>query len=62
MSQLLLSIAVFLAAHLLPSTPLRGWLIARIGRQGFMRAFSALSLGLFVWVWLAFRQAEPETL
>ncbi|MCG8560696.1 MAG: hypothetical protein MI824_12920 [Hyphomicrobiales bacterium] len=61
MGELALSIAVFLALHVLPSTPLRQRLIDTVGRGAFMWAFSGLSLLLFAWVWLAYRRAPVET-
>ena len=62
MHQLVISIVVFLAAHALPSTPLRGWLIARLGRRAFMWGFSFLSILLMAWVVYAYAQAEVETI
>ena len=61
MGELVLSIVVFLVLHVLPSTPLRQRLIDAVGRRAFMWAFSALSLLLFAWVWLAYRRAPVET-
>ncbi|MGI9381546.1 MAG: NnrU family protein, partial [Methyloligellaceae bacterium] len=61
MGELVLSIVVFLALHVLPSTPLRQTLIDAIGRRAFMWSFSALSLVLFAWVWLAYRGAPVES-
>lgn len=61
MSELLLSLALFTGVHLLPSTPLRGRLIDAVGRRAFMWSFSALSLAMFAWVWLAYRRAPVET-
>lgn len=62
MAELALSIGVFLAAHALPSTPLRPWLIDRLGRRVFMAVFSLLSTVLFVWVWIAYRSADIEAI
>lgn len=59
MLELLIAIVVFTAFHALPSTPLRARLIALLGRQAFMWSFSAASLLLLAWVWLAFRAADP---
>ncbi len=61
MTELSAALIVFTLAHGLPSTPLRGWLIGRLGRSLFMWLFSAVSLALFAWVWLAYRAAPVET-
>lgn len=61
MAELIFSLIVFTALHLIPSTPLRAQLIEMLGRQGFAWAFSAASVLLFIWVWLAYRAAFPET-
>ena len=51
MSQLLFSIAVFLAAHVVPSyQPLRQQLVDRMGERSFMSAYGVVSLVLFIWV------------
>lgn len=47
----LLAWAGFLAAHVIPAMPLpRAWLLARLGRHGYLVAFSLLSLLLLVWL------------
>lgn len=51
MTEFLISLAAFLAAHVLPTrTGLRDRAIARIGRAPYMAGYSVLSLGLVVWV------------
>lgn len=60
MLKLSIALFVFTMVHGLPSTPLRGWLIGRFGRQVFMWLFSAVSIILFAWVWLAYRTAPVE--
>ncbi|WEF23956.1 NnrU family protein [Paracoccus sp. S3-43] len=46
--------ACFLGAHLIPALPgPRGWLVARLGRRGYLVAFSLLSIGLLSWLILA---------
>lgn len=41
----------FLGAHLIPAAPApRGWLIARLGRHGYLAAFSLLSVALLIWL------------
>lgn len=43
--------ACFLGAHILPSMPaLRTWLVARLGRRGYLAGFSLLSLLLLWWL------------
>lgn len=60
MLQLLLSLTAFTVFHLVPSTPLRGALIGRMGRPAFMALFSAISVVLTVWVYAAFRLAPVD--
>ncbi|WP_246020807.1 NnrU family protein [Paracoccus subflavus] len=46
--------ALFLGAHMIPALPgPRGWLVARLGRRGYLAAFSLLSIGLLYWLILA---------
>lgn len=46
--------ACFLGAHMIPALPgPRGWLIGRLGRRGYLAAFSLLSIGLLYWLVLA---------
>ncbi|MCZ0960487.1 NnrU family protein [Paracoccus sp. EF6] len=46
--------ACFLGAHMIPALPgPRGWLIGRLGRRGYLAAFSLLSIGLLYWLILA---------
>ncbi|WP_372800355.1 NnrU family protein [Paracoccus seriniphilus] len=47
----LLAWLCFLGAHILPMRPaMRGWLIARLGRRGYIAGFSLLSLLLLFWL------------
>ncbi len=62
MVELVVSLVVFLGVHALPSTPLRSWLIRKFGRSVFMAGFSIISVVLFAWVWIAYRQAEIEAI
>lgn len=62
MVELTLSLIVFLGVHALPSTPLRPWLIGKFGRPIFMAGFSIVSVILFAWIWLAYRQADIEVI
>lgn len=46
--------ACFLGAHMIPALPgPRGWLVARLGRRGYLAAFSLLSIGLLYWLIVA---------
>ena len=46
--------ACFLGAHLVPMLPgPRAGLVARLGRRGYLAAFSLLSIGLLFWLILA---------
>lgn len=58
MTQLLIAVSVFLLSHMIPALPrLRAGLIARLGRTGYLVAYSALSLAVIAWVAVAYRQA-----
>jgi uncharacterized membrane protein len=47
----ILAFAAFLGSHAVPARPrLRGWLIARLGRVGYVVAFSTLSTALLFWL------------
>lgn len=51
MTEFLIAYAVFLLAHALPgATGLRAWLIARLGRRGYIIGYSLLSTALLVWL------------
>ncbi|WP_209424581.1 NnrU family protein [Pararhodobacter sp. SW119] len=50
--------AAFLLTHAIPvRPPVRPWLVARLGPAGFGLAYSALSLAVLVWLFLAARAA-----
>lgn len=50
----LLAWICFLGAHMIPALPgPRGWLIGRLGRRGYLAAFSLLSIGLLYWLIVA---------
>jgi len=52
------SLAVFVAAHVIPSLPgLRRALVALLTEKGYLLAYSALSIALLVWVDLAYNSA-----
>jgi uncharacterized membrane protein len=57
---LALACAVFLALHVLPSTPLRGALVTRLGEGPYTGLFSLATLAAIVWMALAYR-AAPYT-
>ncbi|MEQ8402470.1 MAG: NnrU family protein [Roseitalea porphyridii] len=58
MAELLIAIAVFLAAHVLPAaTGLRAFLIRRLGRHLYIAAYSLISLAAIAWVIAAARAA-----
>jgi len=57
---LVLACAVFLALHVLPSTPLRGALVARLGEGPYTGLFSLATLAAIVWMAFAYR-AAPYT-
>ena len=60
MLQLALACLVFLAIHLLPSTPLRPALVSAIGLRPYLGLFSLASLGGIVWMVIAFKAAPFE--
>jgi len=54
MTQFLLAITVFLAAHIVPAaTGLRAALIARLGRPAYLALYSGISLATIAWVIVA---------
>ncbi|GGF63275.1 protein NnrU [Terasakiella brassicae] len=58
MSDLLFSVAVFLAAHIIPSyAPLRHSVVAKMGERSFMSVYGVISLALFVWLIYSYQQA-----
>jgi uncharacterized membrane protein len=59
-AHLVLACAVFLALHLLPSTPLRAALVGRLGEGPYTGLFSLATLAAIVWMALAYR-AAPYT-
>ena len=63
MDVLPLSAIVFVAAHLLISgTPLRGFLVGRIGEGPFRGLFSLIALGTLIWLIRSYNAATPELL
>ena len=57
MLTLVVACIVFLLLHVLPSTPLRAALIARLGEGPYTGLFSLATLGAIVWMALAYRAA-----
>lgn len=51
MTEFVIALACFLAAHLVPASPrLRGWLIGRLGRPVYLGLYAAVSLVLLGWM------------
>jgi uncharacterized membrane protein len=61
-AHLALACAVFLALHVLPSTPLRAALVARLGEGPYTALFSLATLAAIVWMAIAYRAAPLEFL
>ena len=56
--ELPLAVICFLAPHVLPNVPgLRPWLIGKLGRVGYLSAYTALSAITFAWLILAVLRA-----
>ena len=55
---LALANGAFVISHFAMSHPLRRAIVARAGERGFLGLYSLLSLALFAWIVLAFRQSE----
>ncbi|MGH6943064.1 MAG: NnrU family protein [Geminicoccaceae bacterium] len=58
MSQLVLAAAFLLVSHYgISSTPLRAWLIERLGEGAYRGLYSLIALGAVIWLVIAWRQA-----
>lgn len=57
MTALVLAAAVLLGSHGISSTPLRGWLIARLGERAYLVLYSVVALGALAWLIVAYRRA-----
>ncbi|MDF1730896.1 MAG: NnrU family protein [Minwuia sp.] len=57
-THLILAMAVFLIIHIVPSSALRGRLVAILGQGGYLAFYSILSLAGIVWVVMAFNAAS----
>jgi len=62
MLQLSIACLVFLALHVVPSTPLRPALAGAIGERAYLGLFSLASLAGIVWMVLAFKAAPSAAL
>jgi uncharacterized membrane protein len=62
MSELALACLVFLALHVVPSTPLRPALVAAIGEKPYLGLYSLASLAGIVWMVLAYKAAPATAL
>jgi uncharacterized membrane protein len=58
-TEFVLALTAFVAAHLIPASPgLRRLLVARMGRRPYLAAYSLLSIGLLAWLIVAARRAD----
>jgi len=57
MLQLVVACLVFLALHVVPSTPLRPALVGALGERTYLGLFSLASLAAIVWMVIAFKAA-----
>jgi uncharacterized membrane protein len=58
MESLAAAALVFVGSHLvIPDTPLRGWLLARLGPRGYRAAYSLVALASLVWLVRAYSGA-----
>ena len=58
MTELIAAAAFLLATHYgISSTPLRAWLVARLGERPYLGLYSLIALGAIVWVVSAYRRA-----
>jgi uncharacterized membrane protein len=62
MEMLLLSCAVFLATHFVPSTPLRAPLVKAFGQWGYTGLYSAVAFAVIGWMSWAYTRAPSEAL
>lgn len=53
---------VFLAIHLFPGTPLRGWAVKALGEGVYRGVFSLLSAAIIAWLAMAYADAPTEEL
>ena len=62
MLQLAVACLVFLALHVVPSTPLRSALVGTLGERAYLGLFSLASLAAIVWMVIAFKAAPFDLL
>jgi len=62
LSMLVLAAAVFLAAHFVPSTPLRAGLVGMLGEKGYLGLYSLVALAAVAWMIWAYVRAPYERL
>jgi uncharacterized membrane protein len=62
MTLLLIGLALFFGAHLVPSTPLRAVLIGALGEKGYKGLFTLASIGGLVIAVIGYRQVPVEYL
>ena len=62
MLQLAIACLVFLALHVVPSTPLRPALVGTLGERAYLGLFSLASLAAIVWMVIAFKAAPFDLL
>jgi uncharacterized membrane protein len=55
---LLVATALLFASHYgIAATPLRGWLIARLGERAYLALYALVALGALAWLIVAYRRA-----
>jgi uncharacterized membrane protein len=58
MIELVVAAVVLLATHYgISSTPLRAWLVGRIGERPYLALYSLIALGAVIWLIVAYRRA-----
>jgi uncharacterized membrane protein len=58
MTELVVAAAFLLASHYgISSTPLRAWLVGRIGERPYLALYSLIALGAVIWLISAYRRA-----
>ena len=57
MIELAVAAIAFVGFHLVPSSPVRGWIVRRFGEAVYLIGFSAISLLTIIWLVIAFYDA-----
>ena len=57
MIELAVAAIAFVGFHLLPSSPVRGWLVQRLGEPVYLLVFSLVSTATLIWLVIAFYDA-----